>query len=108
VAKPKEPKAYKIVGESILRDDIAPKVFAQENFCTDIRAPGMVHGRMIRPAIAGAVPVKVDESSIKDISGARVVWNQGFLGVVAEKEWDAIKAARGALPLRWSRSRTVT
>jgi hypothetical protein len=54
------------------------------------------------------VPVKVDESSIKDISGARVVWNQGFLGVVAEKEWDAIKAARGALPLRWSRSRTVT
>ena len=101
VAKPKEPKAFKIVGESILRDDIAPKVFAQENFCADIRAPGMVHGRMIRPAVAGAVPVKVDESSIKEIPGARVVWNQGFLGVVAEKEWDAIKAAR-QLKVTWS------
>src|SRR6516225_1622928 len=48
-------------------------------------APGMVHGRMIRPAVAGAVPVKVDESSIKDIPGARVVWEKGFLGVVADK-----------------------
>ena len=53
----------------------------------------MVHGRMIRPAVAGAVPVKVDESSIKDIPGARVVWEKGFLGVVADKEWDAIQAA---------------
>jgi hypothetical protein len=61
----------------------------------------MVHGRMIRPAVAGAVPVKLDESSIKDIPGARVVWNQGFLGVVADKEWDAIKAARD-LKVTWS------
>ena len=43
----------------------------------------MVHGRMIRPAVAGAVPVKVDEASIKDIPGAQVVWHKGFLGVVA-------------------------
>jgi hypothetical protein len=61
----------------------------------------MVHGRMIRPAIAGAVPVNVDESSIKDVPGARVVWNQGFLGVVADKEWDAIKAAQ-QLKVTWS------
>jgi hypothetical protein len=40
---------------------------------------------MIRPAIAGAVPVKVDEGSIKDIPGAQVVWEKGFLGVVADK-----------------------
>ena len=45
----------------------------------------MVHGRMIRPAVAGAVPVKVDESSIKDIPGAKVVWDKGFLGVVARQ-----------------------
>ena len=61
----------------------------------------MVHGRMVRPAVAGAVPVNVDESSIKEIPGARVVWNQGFLGVVADKEWDAIKAAR-ELKVTWS------
>ena len=56
----------------------------------------MVHGRMIRPPVAGAVPVKVDESSIKDIPGAQVVCEKGFLGVVADKEWDAIRAAREA------------
>jgi nicotinate dehydrogenase subunit B len=100
-ARPKDPKDYKIVGQPIKRPDIAPKVFAQQDFCTDIKVPGMVHGRMIRPAVAGAVPVKLDESSIKDIPGARVVWNQGFLGVVADKEWDAIKAARD-LKVTWS------
>src|SRR6516162_471719 len=90
-AKPKDAKDYKIVGKPIAREDIAPTVYAQEDFCTDVRRPGMVHGRMLRPAIAGSVPVKVDESSIKDIPGARVVWEKGFLGVVADKEWDAIK-----------------
>jgi CO/xanthine dehydrogenase Mo-binding subunit len=100
-ATPKDPKDYKIVGQPIKREDVAPRVFAQQDFCTDIKVPGMVHGRMIRPAIAGAVPVNVDESSIKDIPGARVVWNQGFLGVVADKEWEAIKAAR-ELKVTWS------
>jgi nicotinate dehydrogenase subunit B len=100
-AKPKPVSEYKIVGKPIPREDIAPKVFAQENYVTDIKVPGMVHARMIRPPIAGAVPVKVDESSIGDISGAKVVWQEGFLGVVAEKEWDAIKASE-KLKVEWS------
>jgi nicotinate dehydrogenase subunit B len=100
-AEPKKPSEHKIVGQPIKREDVAPKVFAQEDFVTDIRRPGMMHGRMIRPAIAGAAPVKVDESSIKDIPGAKVVWDKGFLGVVADKEWDAIQAAR-KLKVEWS------
>jgi CO/xanthine dehydrogenase Mo-binding subunit len=100
-AQPKDPKDHKIVGQPIHRADVAPKVFAQEDYCTDVKVPGMVHGRMIRPAVAGAVPVKVDESSIAGIPGARVVWDKGFLGVVADKEWDAIKASR-ALKVEWS------
>jgi CO/xanthine dehydrogenase Mo-binding subunit len=100
-AKPKDPKDYKIVGQPIHREDIAPKVYAREDFCTDVKVPGMVHGRMLRPAVAGAVPVKVDEGSIKNIPGARVVWDKGFLGVVADKEWDAIKAAQ-QLKVEWS------
>jgi CO/xanthine dehydrogenase Mo-binding subunit len=100
-AQPKKPSEYKIVGQPIKREDVAPKVFAQEDFVTDVKVPGMVHGRMIRPAVAGSVPVKVDESSIKDISGAKVVWDKGFLGVVADKEWDAIQAAR-KLKVEWS------
>ncbi|TMJ81735.1 MAG: xanthine dehydrogenase family protein molybdopterin-binding subunit [Alphaproteobacteria bacterium] len=84
-AKPKEAKHYKIVGKPIAREDIAPKVYAQEDFCTDVKLPGMVHGRMIRPAVAGSVPVKVDENSIKDIPGAKVVWEKGFLGVFPDQ-----------------------
>jgi nicotinate dehydrogenase subunit B len=100
-AKPKDPKDYTIVGKAIAREDIAPKVYAQEDFCTDIKRPGMLHGRMIRPAVAGAIPVKVDESSIADIPGAKAVWQKGLLGVVAEREWDAMKAAQ-KLKVQWS------
>ena len=100
-AQPKDPKDHRIVGQPIPREDIAPKVFAQADFVADIKVPGMVHGRMIRPPVAGAVPVKVDESSIKDIPTAKVVWDKAFLGVVADKEWDAIKAAR-QLKVEWS------
>jgi nicotinate dehydrogenase subunit B len=100
-AKPKDPKDHTVVGQPLPRDDIAPKVFAQAAFCTDVRVPGMVHGRMIRPPVAGAVPVKVDKSSIKDIPSARIVWDKGFLGVVADKEWDAIKAAQ-LVKVEWS------
>jgi nicotinate dehydrogenase subunit B len=100
-AQPKDPKDHRIVGQPIPREDIAPKVFAQADFVADIKVPGMVHGRMIRPPVAGAAPVKVDESSIKDIPTAKVVWDKAFLGVIADKEWDAIKAAR-QLKVEWS------
>ena len=101
-AKPKDPKTHKIVGQPIHREDIAPKVYAHGRISApDVKMPGMVHGRMIRPAVAGSVPVKVDEASIKDIPGAKVVWDKGFLGVVADKEWDAIQAAQ-KLKVEWS------
>src|SRR5215510_1091833 len=100
-AQPKKPSDHKIVGQPIKREDVAPKVFAQEDFVTDVKLPGMVHGRMIRPAVAGSVPVKVDESSVKDIPDVQVVWDKGFLGVVADREWDAIQAAQ-KLKVEWS------
>jgi CO/xanthine dehydrogenase Mo-binding subunit len=100
-AQPKKPSEHKIVGQPIKREDVAPKVFAQEDFVTDVKVPGMVHARMIRPAVAGSVPVKVDDSAIKGIPGAKVVWEKGFLGVVADKEWDAIQAAE-KLKVEWS------
>ncbi len=63
----------------------------------------MLHGRMIRPTIAGAVPVAVDEESIADIPDAQIVWIKNFLGVVAPKEWNAVRAAR-QLSVTWSES----
>ena len=100
-AIPKKPSEHKIVGQPIKREDVAPKVFCEEDFVTDVKVPDMMHGRMIRPSVAGSVPVKVDESSIKDVPGAKVVWQKGFLGVVADKEWDAIQAAE-KLKVEWS------
>jgi nicotinate dehydrogenase subunit B len=100
-AQPKKHTEYKIVGKSIPRDDIAPVVFCTQDYVTDVKVPGMVHGRMIRPPVAGAMPEKIDDSSIKDIPGARVVHQNGFLGVVADKEWDAIKASE-KLKVEWS------
>jgi len=92
-AKPKPPSAYKIVGQSPPRFDVPAKVFGKLDYVTDVKVPGMLHGRMIRPPVAGAVPIAVDEGSVRDIPGVRVVRDKGFLGVVAEGEWDAVQAA---------------
>lgn len=103
-AKPKRPDQYKIVGQSIPRADVARKVFARLDYVTDLKLPGMLHGRMIRPPVAGALPVAVEESSLRDIPGVRVVREKGFLAVVAEKEWNAIRAAE-RLKVTWSDGR---
>src|SRR5262249_9027367 len=70
-AQPKPASEHKIVGQPIKREDIAPKVFCQEDFCTDVKVPGMVHARVIRPPVARATPARIDESSITEIPGAR-------------------------------------
>ncbi len=105
-AKPKSPDQYKVVGQSIPRNDVAGKVYGTDDFVTDISVPGMLHGRVIRPETAGAVPVSVDESSIREFKGARVVRKGDFIGVVAEKEWDAIQAAE-KLKITWSNAPSI-
>src|SRR6516164_1867675 len=100
-AKPKPPSAYKIVGQSPPRFDVPAKVFGRLDYVTDVKVPGMLHGRMIRAPVAGAVPLAVDESSVRDIPGVRVVRDKGFLGIVAEREWDAMQAAE-RLKVTWS------
>ncbi len=101
VAQPKPPSAYKLVGTSVPRADVAKKVFASRVFVGDIRVPGMLHGRMIRPPIAGATVVSVDAKSVAHLNGVRIVQKGAFLGVVAPKEWDAIRASQ-ALAVVWS------
>src|ERR1700730_1963215 len=100
-AQPKKASEHKIVGQPIRREDIAPKVFCQEDFCTDVKLPGMVHARVIRPPVAGSTPVRVDEGSIKDIPGAKVVLDKAFLAIVADTEWGAVKAMQ-QLKVDWS------
>ena len=96
-------KDYQIIGQSPRRIDLPKKVFGEQDFPGDVRLPGMLHARMLRPAIAGSVPVSVDEKTIAHIPGARVVHIKDFLAVVAPKEWDAVRALR-ALKVTWSDS----
>jgi CO/xanthine dehydrogenase Mo-binding subunit len=103
-AKIKQPKDFKIIGKSPPRRDLPGKVFGTLEMAPDVRLPGMLHARMIRPKVAGAVPVSVDESSIKDIPGAQVVHIKDLLAVVAPKEWNAVRAA-DKLKVTWSESK---
>jgi nicotinate dehydrogenase subunit B len=100
----KKPEEFKVIGKSYPRRDMPGKVFGTLKQVTDLKLPNMAHARMIRPPVAGAVPVTVDEKSIADIPGAKVVWIKNFLGVVAEKEWNAVRAAK-ALKVTWSESK---
>ncbi len=100
----KKPSEFRVIGKSIRRKDIPRKVFGQQDFPGDVRLPGMLHARMVRPPVAGAVPVKVDEGSIRDIPGAQVVHIEDLLAVVAPKEWNAVRALR-ALKVAWSDSK---
>jgi len=100
--KPKDPASYRVVGKSIPRVDIAPKILGQLQYVTDVRVPGMLHGRVVRPARAGANLVSVDEDSVKAVTGyVKTVVEGNFVGVVAESEWAAIRAAQ-ALHVTWS------
>ncbi len=99
--KTKDPKDFKFVGKPVSRHDIPAKVTGTFTYMQDYRVPGMLHGRVVRPPAIGAKLESVDESSVKDIPGVKVVREGNFLGVVAEHEWNAIRAAR-ALKATWS------
>ena len=98
----KDPAKYKIVGQSVPRFDIPGKMTGQFTYMQDFKVPGMLHGRVVRPAAIGATLLSVDESSARDVPGLVKVVRQGnFLGVVAESEWSAILAAQ-KLKANWS------
>ncbi|HUQ76050.1 MAG TPA: molybdopterin cofactor-binding domain-containing protein [Burkholderiales bacterium] len=99
-AKPKAPADYKVVGKPVPRRDVAWKVFGTGDFVTDVRRPGMLHARVIRPPRAASKIRSVDESSIKGIGGVRVIREKDFVAVVAPKEWDAVRAAQ-TLKVDW-------
>jgi nicotinate dehydrogenase subunit B len=90
---------YKVVGRHNPRIDIPAKVSGHYTYVQNVRIPGMVHARSVRPRGAGAntsqnhVPISVDENSIKHIPGAQVVRINNMVAVVAPNEYDAIQAA---------------
>jgi nicotinate dehydrogenase subunit B len=99
---PKDPSTYTVVGKSLPRVDIRPKVLGQFQYVGDVRVPGMLHARVIRPAAVGANLVGVDEDSVKGIPGyVKTVVVGNFVGVVAQTEWAALQAQK-AFKATWS------
>jgi hypothetical protein len=98
----KNPKDYKIVGKPIHRVDLPEKFTGEFVYSQDVSVPGMLHGRVVRPATSLSAPASIDESSIKNIPGVvKIVRDGTFVGVVAETEWAAIQAAQ-ALKVTWT------
>jgi nicotinate dehydrogenase subunit B len=97
----KDPARYTIVGKPLRRPDVPAKCFGTHLYMQDFAMPNMLHARVIRPAAVGAKLVSIDESSVKDIPGAKIVRVKDLLAVVADDEWSAVRASR-ALRAKWS------
>jgi len=99
---PKDPKTYTVLGTSVPRLDLPAKATGQFQYVQQVRLPGMLHGKVVRPQTAGATVGNVDQSSVAGLPGnVQVVVKNNFVGVVADTEWHAIQAA-GALNVTWN------
>jgi nicotinate dehydrogenase subunit B len=101
--------AYTIVGQSVPRVDLPAKATGELVYVHDVRVPNMLHGRVVRPPYAGVDAgdfvgtslIALDESSVRGIPGLVAVVRIGdFVGVIAEREENAVKAA-AQLKIRW-------
>ena len=102
-AKVKAVQDLKIVGQSLERYDIPPKVDGSLKWAVDVKLPGMLHARNVKPPVAGAKLTSVDESSVRDLPGfVKVVSKGNYVAVVCEREEQAITAAR-QLKVNWKK-----
>ena len=106
-AKLKDVQQFKIVGTSPQRYDIPPKVDGSLKWAVDAKVPGMVHARNVKPPVAGAKLVSIDESSVKGVPGLiKVVSKGNYVAVVCEREEQAIQAAR-QIKVNWQKPATA-
>ena len=102
-ASVKPVQELKNVGRSPQRYDIPPKVDGSLKWAVDMRLPGMVHARNVKPPFAGAKLVSIDESSVRSLPGfVKVVSKGNYVAVVCEREEQAINASR-ALKVNWEK-----
>jgi CO/xanthine dehydrogenase Mo-binding subunit len=106
-APQKPPASYILVGQPAPRVDLPPKLTGGEAYVQDVRLEGMLHGRVVRPYLrtmegVGATIDTVDDSAARAMPGVvQVVRNGNFIGVVAEREEQAIRAAE-AIEVTWT------
>src|SRR4029077_19298814 len=103
IAKGKPVQELKLVGQSPQRYDIPGKVDGSITWAVDKKLPGMVHARNVKPPVAGAKLVSIDESSVRNIPGfIKVVSKGNYVAVVCEREEHAIQAAK-QLKVNWEK-----
>lgn len=102
----RDPSTYKIMNRPVQRVDIPPKVTGGAAYVQDLRLPGMVHARIVRPPSYGAKLMSVESAAVEGMPGVVKVLRDGnFLAVVAEHEFQAIEAMRTlAAAARWQES----
>jgi len=94
-AKTKSVPELKYTGQSPQRDDIPGKVDGSLKWAVDVKLPGMVHARNVKPPFACAKLMGIDEASVKSLPGfIKVVSKGNYVAVVCEREEQAIRAAR--------------
>jgi nicotinate dehydrogenase subunit B len=94
-SKLKDPATYQIMGQPVPRVDIPAKVTGGAAYIQDMRLPGMVHARVVRPPSYGAELIALDSAAVEKLPGVVMVMRDGnFLAVVAAGEYQAVKAMR--------------
>jgi len=94
-SKLKDPRTYIIVGTPLARVDIPAKVTGGVAYVQDLRLPGMLHARVVLPPSYGARLRDADIANVEKMPGVVKVFRDGsVLGVVAEHEFEAIRAMR--------------
>jgi nicotinate dehydrogenase subunit B len=103
VARVKPVQELRNVGQSPQRYDIPAKVDGSLKWAVDMKLPGMVHARNVKPPVAGATLLGVDESSVRSLPGfVKVVSKGNYVAVVCEREEQAVNAAR-QLKVTWQK-----
>ncbi len=101
-AKRRSPSEWRVLGKPVPSMDRVALMTGTFEFVHNVHVPGMVHGRVVRPPEVGATVANVDENSVQHVPGLiKVVVRSNFVGVVAEKQWQAAQAARD-LKVSWN------
>jgi nicotinate dehydrogenase subunit B len=105
-SKLKDPATFTVMGQSVPRIDIPAKVTGGQAYVHDMRLPGMVHARVVRPPSYGAQLTDCDTAVVEKMPGVvKVVRDGNFLAVVADKEFQSIKAMKAlSAAAKWQES----
>ena len=90
-----DPASRRWIGKPVHRVDIPGKVTGGAAYVQDLRWEGMVHARTVRPARPGASLRSLDTSAVQAMPGIlKIVRDGNFVAVIAEREYQAVAAAR--------------